>query len=172
MGIRYAYSAWDGSQQGSGVDPDALLGELTDELLAGGDLDAALRRLLRSGMQTRDGERIMGMREMLERLRRRRAELLAQGDPDGRLARIAEALDDIVREERASVDELEDEARRSGDERRSSVTSQAAAERRIALDLLPGDVSARVRGLQQYEFVSSEAREHFNALLEQLRQEV
>ncbi|HLW45288.1 MAG TPA: VWA domain-containing protein, partial [Acidimicrobiales bacterium] len=172
MTVRYAYSAWDGSQEGSGIDPDSLLGELTDELLAGGDLDAALRRLLRSGMRTQDGERLMGMREMLERLRRRRAELLAEGDPDGRLARIAEALDDIVAEERGAIDELEEEARGSGDERRASVTSEVAAERRIALDLLPGDVSGRVRALQHYEFVSSEARERFNELLEELRQEV
>ncbi len=172
MAVRYAYAAWDGSQEGSGVDPDALLGELTDELLAGGDLDAALRRLLRSGVETRDGGRIMGMREMLERLRRRRAELLAQGDPDGRLADVAATLDDIVREERAAIDELEDDARASGDERRASVTSEVAAERRIALDLLPRDVSSLVRELEHYEFVSSRARERFQALVEGLRQEV
>ncbi len=172
MTARYAYSAWDGSQEGSGIDADALLGELTDELLSGGDLEAALRRLLRSGMQTTDGDRVMGMREMLERLRQRRDELLARGDPDGRLARVAEALDEIVAEERAAVDELEEEARRSGDERRTSVTSEVAAERRIALDLLPADTPSRVRELQRYEFVSSEARERFNALLEELRQEV
>jgi uncharacterized protein with von Willebrand factor type A (vWA) domain len=172
MTARYAYSAWDGSQEGSGIDADALLGELTDELLAGGDLDAALRRLLRSGMQTDDGGRIMGMREMLERLRNRRAELLARGDPDGRVARLAGALDDIVAEERRAIDDLEDEASRSGDERRASVTSDVAAERRIALDLLPDDVAGRVRGLQHHEFVSSEARARFEDLLEQLRQEV
>jgi uncharacterized protein with von Willebrand factor type A (vWA) domain len=170
--VRYAYSAWDGSQEGSGIDPDTLLGELTDELLAGGDLDAALRRVLRSGMETRDGGRVMGMREMLERLRRRRAELLSQGDPDGRLAGVAARLDDIVREERGAIEELEDEARASGDERRASVTSEVAAERRIALDLLPGDTPSRVRGLQHYEFVSSRARERFQALVEELRQEV
>ncbi|MGH9098964.1 MAG: hypothetical protein ACRDV8_01895, partial [Acidimicrobiales bacterium] len=136
MVARYSYSAWDGSQERSGIDADAVLGELSDELLAGGDLDAALRRLLRGGVRTQDGERIMGMREMLERLRQRRAELLSRGDPDGRLARIAEALDDIVREERAAIGELEDEAHASGDERRASVTAEVAAERRIALDLL------------------------------------
>ncbi len=172
MTARYAYSAWDGSQEGSGVDPDALLGELTDELLAGGDLDAALRRLLRSGMETRDGGRIMGVREMLERLRRRRAELLAQGDPDGRLADVAATLDDVVREERAAIEELEDDARASGDERRASVTSEFAAERRIALDLLPRDTPSLVRELGHYEFVSSSARERFQALVEELRQEV
>ncbi len=172
MSARYAYSAWDGSQEGSGIDADALLAELTDELLAGGDLDAALRRLLRSGMRTADGERIMGMRQMLDRLRRRREELLAQGDPDGRLQRIAAALDDIVSEERAAIDELCGEATASGDERRAAVTSDVAAERRIALDLLPGDVTGRIQGLQRYEFVSSAAREHLHELLEQLRQEV
>ena len=172
MSVRYAYSAWDGSQAGSGFDPDALLGELTDELLAGGDLDAALRRLMRSGMRTADGERIMGMREMLERLRHRRAELLARGDPDGRLERVAAALDGIVADEHRAIDALEEEARRTGDERRAAVTSEVAAERRIALDLLPGDVAGRVRELQHYDFVSSEARQRFNDLLEQLRQEV
>ncbi|HVC13533.1 MAG TPA: hypothetical protein VND62_01595 [Acidimicrobiales bacterium] len=172
MSVRYDYSAWDGSQEGSGIDADALLGELTDELLAGGDLDAALRRLLRSGMQTADGDRVMGMREMLDRLRRRRAELLSQGDPDGRLAHLSGELDGIVADERAAVDALEDEARASGDARRAAVTSEVAAERRIALDLLPGDVAGRVRELQQYEFVSPEARERFNELLEELRQEV
>lgn len=172
MSVRYDYSAWDGSQAGSGIDSDDVLGELTDELLAGGDFDAALRRLLRTGMRTVDGERVMGMREMLDRLRRRRAELLAQGDPDGRMARISEALDGIVEQEREAIDELEDEARSSGDERRSEVTSEVAAERRIALDLMPGDVAGRVRGLEHYEFVSSEARERFGELLDELRKEV
>ncbi len=172
MGVRYSYSAWDGSQEGSGIEPDALLGELTDDLFAGGDLDAALRRVLRSGMRTEDGEHVMGMREMLEKLRRRRAELLAQGDPGGRLSRIAAALDDVVATERGAIDELEGEARRSGDERRAEVTSEVAAERRIALDLLPDGVAARVQGLQRYEFVSSQAAERFAELLGELGQEV
>ncbi len=172
MGVRYTYSAWDGSQEGSEIDPDALLGELTDDLFAGGDLDAALRRVLRSGMRTQGGERIMGLREMLEKLRRRRAELLAQGDPSGRLSRIAAALDDVVATERGAIDELEDEARRSGDDRRAAVTSEVAAERRIALDLLPDGVAERVQGLQRYDFLSSEAAARFAELLGELRQEV
>jgi uncharacterized protein with von Willebrand factor type A (vWA) domain len=172
MTARYDYSRWDGSQDFAGLDPDDLLAEVADELLAGGDLDAALRRLMRTGMRTADGERIMGMREMLERLRRRRQEMLAEGDPDGRLARIAEVLDDVVGTERAAIDELEEDAKASGDDRRVGVTSEVAAERRIALDLLPGDVAGKVRQLQQYEFVSSEARERFEQLVEELRKEV
>ncbi|MGH9087392.1 MAG: vWA domain-containing protein, partial [Acidimicrobiales bacterium] len=102
----------------------------------------------------------------------RRAELLRQGDPDGRLGRVSEQLDEVVAEERTAVDELEGEAESSGDPRRAEVTRDVVAERRIALDLLPDDVAGRVQGLQQYEFVSSEARERFEQLVEELRQEV
>ena len=172
MTVRYDYSHWDGSQDHLGLDADELLGDLTDELLSGGDLDDALRRLLRSGMRTPDGERIQGLREMLEQLRRRRAELLEEGDPDGRLAKINDALDEVLAEERQALDSLEEEAGGSGDERRKEVTDDVVAEHRIALDLLPEDVSGKVQQLQQYEFVSSEARERFEELLEELRQEL
>ena len=99
-GVGYDYSQWDGSQAHLDLDPEDLLAELTDDLLAGGDLDDALRRLMRSGMQTASGERVMGLREMIERLRRRRAELLAEGDPDGQLSRVSEALEEVLGTER------------------------------------------------------------------------
>src|ERR1700678_2944655 len=118
MSARYDYSGWDGTQEFADLDPDDLLAGLTDDLLSGGDLDDALRRLLRSGMRMEDGSRLAGLRDVLEQLRRRRAELLAQGDPDGRMAAISEALDEIETDERAAIDELEDEARTSGDTRR------------------------------------------------------
>jgi uncharacterized protein with von Willebrand factor type A (vWA) domain len=172
MSIRYDYSAWDGTQDFGDLDADDLLAGLTDDLLAGGDLDDALRRLLRSGMQRPDGTRVEGLREMLERIRRRRAELQAEGDPDGRLARISERLDEIEVEERTAIDELEDEAQQSGDTRREEVTNDVVTERRMALDLQPGDVAGRVQSMQNYDFVSSEAREHFEELLEELRQEI
>jgi uncharacterized protein with von Willebrand factor type A (vWA) domain len=169
---RYDYRRWDGSQELSDLDPDDLLAELGEDLLSGGDLNDALRRLMRSGMRTPDGERVSGLREMLDQLRRRRSELLEQGDPDGRLQHIAEQLDEIEQTERGAVDQLEAEARQSGDERRQQVTEEVAAERRMALDLQPDDVAGRVRELQHYDFVSSEARERFEELVEELRREV
>ena len=42
----------------------------------------------------------------------------------------------------------------------------------MALDLQPDDLAGRVQELQHYDFVSSEAREHFEELMEELRQEV
>ncbi|HWE66602.1 MAG TPA: VWA domain-containing protein [Acidimicrobiales bacterium] len=172
MSARYDYSEWDGTQEFTDLDVDDLLAGLTEDLLAGGDLDDALRRLLRSGMRTADGEQIPGLRDLLEQLRRRRAEMLAEGDPDGRMAQLTEQLDEIEADERAAIDELEEEARTSGDERRSEVTADVATERRMALDLQPDDPAGRISSLQHYDFVSSEARERFEELVDELRREM
>jgi uncharacterized protein with von Willebrand factor type A (vWA) domain len=169
---RYDYSEWDGTQEFTDLDVDDLLAGLTDDLLAGGDLDDALRRMLRSGMRTADGEQIAGLRDLLEQLRRRRAELLAEGDPDGRMAQISAQLDEIEADERAAIDELVEEAAASGDERRAEVTDDVATERRMALDLQPGDPAGRIQSLQNYDFVSSEARQRFEELVEELRREM
>src|SRR5580693_4511586 len=55
---------------------------------------------------------------------------------------------------------------------RPRVTGDVATERRMALDLQPGDPGGRIQSLQHYDFVSSEAREQFEELLEELRREM
>ncbi|MEY2570739.1 MAG: hypothetical protein QOE63_1089, partial [Acidimicrobiaceae bacterium] len=69
---RFRYSRWDGSQTGFDIDADSIFGEITDDLLYHGDLNNALRRMLQSGFRDRNGERMQGLREILEKLRRRR----------------------------------------------------------------------------------------------------
>jgi uncharacterized protein with von Willebrand factor type A (vWA) domain len=169
---RFGYSRWDGTQVGFELDADDVLAELTDDLLYHGDLNAALRRLLQSGFRDRNEERIAGMRELLERLRRRRREELDRHDLGGVYDDVAERLRDVVDTEREGIDLLVDEARASGDERRTQITEEVAAERRMQLDLLPPDLAGTVRALQEYEFTSTEAREQFDALLQELRQEL
>jgi uncharacterized protein with von Willebrand factor type A (vWA) domain len=85
---------------------------------------------------------------------------------------MAQELDQVIAEERAGLEDLADDARNSGDDRRRQVTDDVVAERNLELELLPPDLAGRVKGLQQYEFTSSEAREHFEQLLERLREEV
>jgi uncharacterized protein with von Willebrand factor type A (vWA) domain len=114
----------------------------------------------------------MGMREMIERMRKRREELLKQGSPNAEMDRINQALDEVIDQERSGIDQLEQEARNSGDQRRAEVTSDVATERRMSLDLLPQDLAGKVQGLQHHDFVSSEARERFEELMEELRQQV
>ncbi len=168
----FRYSRWDGTQVGFDFDADDVFAELTDELLFHGDLNQALQRLLQRGFTDRNGERIAGMREMLERLRERRKEMLQRHDLGGPYEDIAERLRGILEQERSGIDELVEEAGRSGDQRRSEITDQVAAERRMALDLLPPDLAGQVQSLQEYDWVSSQAREAFDELMDQLRSQL
>jgi len=172
MTWRYDYRRWDGSQESAADDADAVLSQLTDDLLANGDLQEALQRMLNRGWQTPDGQQVQGLRDLLDQLRAEREDLLEQGDLGGAYSEIAEELQDVLREERLGIERLESDARDSADQRRQEVTDQVATERRMQLDLLPNDLAGQVRSLQQYEFVSSEAREHFEELMERLREEV
>jgi len=92
----FRYSAWDGTQRGFDLDADALLDEMTDDLLYHGDLHAALRRLMQQGMKDRDGEQMMGLRDMLEKLREQRREMLERYDLGGVYEEIAEQLREVV----------------------------------------------------------------------------
>jgi uncharacterized protein with von Willebrand factor type A (vWA) domain len=166
------YSRWDGTQTGFELDAYDVFGEITDDLLYHGDLNAALRRMLQSGFQDRNGEDLMGLREMLEQLRRKRRDQLEQYNLGGVYDDIAQELRDVVDQERQALDELVDEARQAGDARRQELTDQVAAERNLQLDMLSPDLAGQVRDLQQYEFTSSEARERFDELLDKLRQEL
>jgi uncharacterized protein with von Willebrand factor type A (vWA) domain len=172
MTHRWAYRRWDGTQRATVDEIDDLFSDLADDLLYHGDPDAALRRLLNAGFRRPDGDRVQGLRELMERLRQRRREELERGDLGGAFHEIAQELDEVVAEERAGLESLSAEAQSSGDERRRQVTEEVVAERRMQLELLPPDLAAKVRGLQAYEFTSSVAREHFEELLERLRQEV
>ena len=169
---RFQYSRWDGSQVGFEFGAEDVLSEITDDLLYHGDLNQALRRMLQQGFRDRNGERVAGMRELLERLRRRRRDELERYDLGGVYEDIAERLREVVGMERAGIEQLQEEARQSGDARRQEITDQVAGERRMQLDLLPPDLAGQVRALQEYEWTSSEARERFDALLDQLRQEL
>ena len=82
-GHRVRYSRWDGTQVGFELDADDVFGEITDDLLYHGDLNAALRRMMQSGFRDRNGERIQGIREMLEKLRRKRRDELERYDLGG-----------------------------------------------------------------------------------------
>src|SRR5881227_1176484 len=86
----FRYSRWDGTQVGFELDADDILSEITDDLLYHGDLNAALRRLMQSGFRDQNQERIAGMRELLEKLRRRRRDELERYDLGGVYEEIAE----------------------------------------------------------------------------------
>src|SRR3954447_8603498 len=172
MPARFRYSRWDGTQTGFDLDADEVLAQVTDDLVYHGDMNAALRRMLQEGLKDRMGERVAGIRELLERLRRGRQEELGRHDLGGVYDDIANELREVVGQERAALDGLEEAARQSGDQRREDVVSAAMAERRMHLDLLPPDLAGQVRSLSEYDFASAEAQQRFDELLDRLRQEM
>ena len=172
MSARFTYSRWDGTQTGYSVNADEILDELTDDLLMHGDLQAALRRLMREGMTDKDGNRIEGLREMMDRIRQRKKELEESGDLGGVYSEIADALKDIVDEERHAVENAVRDAEASGDDRRAETARDAAMERNFRLDMMPEDLAGLVRELQSYDFESQEAKERFEEMLDKLRQQM
>ena len=172
MGVRFRYSRWDGTQQGFELDADSVIKELTDELIHHGDPNAALRRIMQQGLRDRNGRDIEGLRETMKRIRERRKEIRESGKLGGEFDGVAQELNDIVDEERLAIDEAERKAGDSGDERRASVARDAAADRRLQLDMLPDDLARKVDALSHYDFESDDARQRFEQLVDRLRQQV
>lgn len=172
MSSRFTYSRWDGTQRGFEVDADSLLDELTDELLYHGDVNSALRKLMQEGLRDANGERIAGMRELMQKLREQRQEIQERGDLGGVYSEIADALNDIVDEERHAIQNYTEQATNSGDERRAETAKQSAMDRNFRLDMLPDDLAGKVSELQHYDFQSKDAQQRFEQLMEKLREQL
>ena len=168
----FRYSRWDGTQTGFDLDAESLLDEMSDDLLYHGDLNAALRRMMQQGFRDRNNEQLMGLREMLEKLRERRRQELESRDLGGVYDDIAQQLNEVVDMEREGIEQRVDEATRSGDQRRQELVEDVADERRRQLEELPPDLAGRVQSLQQYEFMDDAARQRFEELMDQLREQL
>ena len=171
------YRAWDGSQDVPDLTADEIVDALADDLLEHGDLSEALRDLMDRGIPGGDPSRgdMRGLRDLLDRLRDRRREILGAGRLDDPLADVRRQLDEIVEQERAGVQRRLDETDAGGDgegapdPELSRMLRSIAAKRLDSLDALPPDVGARVRALQDYDFIDGDARQRFEELLDGLR---
>ena len=179
----YRYSRWDGSQNLPPFDADDVLEALGDDVLAEGDIRRALQRLMQRGMQGTRGGDVPGLRQIMERLRARRQQELEQSNLGGVLDEIAERLERIVEQERSGIDRRLQEAEQQsldaaageGQEQArmgEQVLRRTAQQRRDRLDALPPDLSGRMHGLRDYEFMDPDARDAFNALSDELRQQM
>ena len=169
---RFRYSPWDGTQVGFELDALDVMEQLTDDLLYHGDLNSALRRMMQQGFEDRNGERMQGLREMLEQLRDQRRDLLDRFDLGGVYDEIASELNEVVQTERDHLQQQVDDARNSGDQRRTELTEESAAGRNMELDMLPPDLAGKVKGLDSYDFTSQEAAERFEQLKDRLREQL
>ena len=120
---------------------------MSDDLLYHGDLNAALRRLMQQGFQDRNDEQLMGLREMLEKLRERRRQELENRDLGGVYDDIAEQLNEVVdmeREGHRPPGRGGHAARATSAARSSSKTSPSSAGRQ--LEQLPPDLAGQGAG--------------------------
>ncbi len=179
----YRYARWDGSQGLPPFDADDVLDALADDILAEGDIRRALQHLMQRGMRGTRGGDVPGLRRIVEQLRARRAEELERAHLDGMLDGVAARLDAIVEQERAGIQRrLHEAEQRALDAEPGPAQDQArmgerilhrtAQQRRDRLDMLPPDLAGRLAGMRDYEFMDADARDAFNALTDELRQQL
>jgi uncharacterized protein with von Willebrand factor type A (vWA) domain len=170
--VRYGYRRFGEDDDFDDLDIEELLAHLADDFMESGDLDEAMDRLLREGYVNDEGERIDGLRELLEQTRRRRRELEQQADPEGEMQRYRDWLNDIEAIEGRELDQLLDEAETSGDDRRQEVTRDLVDQKKMQRELMSDRLAERLGEYRNYDFVSSEAREEFEEMMSELERDV
>src|SRR5919202_3569702 len=173
------YSRWDGSQNLPDFDADDLLAAMAEDLMSDGDLQRALQRMLRWGAQNREGDRMPGRRDLLERLRAQRRQQLDRYSMSDIIKDLQEKLQDVLKTEREGIERRLQEGREkvaSGEnpdaEQLQKMLERMAAQKQEQLDELPEDLGGAVKGLQDYDFMDPEARRKFQELMEMLQQQL
>jgi uncharacterized protein with von Willebrand factor type A (vWA) domain len=101
---------WDGTQEVPEIEADSILDNLTDDLMNFGDLQHALRNLLQRGMRDPMGQRMQGLRDLLQQLRQQRRQQLDRFNLSSIFDDLKRQLDEILAMERGTIDRRLDEA--------------------------------------------------------------
>jgi uncharacterized protein with von Willebrand factor type A (vWA) domain len=173
----YRYTRWDGTQSPFAPDEGQVLDDIADAYLTHGDLQRALRDLLLRGLPLAPGQRLPGLRDLLERLRRLRQERLQRYNLDSVVDDLRQRLERVLHLERTALaqrlQEAEEKAAQEGDDplaqRLLAMVRARVQKSKEFLDGLPQSLGGAVRQLLSYEFLSPEARREFQELLAMLR---
>ena len=175
----YRYSSWDGTQDIFDIDANQLMDQLSEELLEQGDVMRALREMFRNGVQNQDGQQLSGLKDLMERLKNQRRQKLQQHNMDSVVYDLKEKLEEILKTERQGIDQRRKEAQeqvsQSSDEDRSQQESlykllEGRTQRNLdKLENLTDSLSSQIQDLMDYDFVSPEAQQMFQELLDQLK---
>ena len=101
--VIYRYSRWDGSQNVEFPTTDDLIDHLSEQILQGDDLRSALRRMMQRGFQDAQGQRGLGMQDLLDKLRQARERNLERYNLASMFDDIQERLDAIIDKEREGI---------------------------------------------------------------------
>lgn len=109
MVVRFRYSMWDGTQEVPELEADDILDNLTDDLMNFGDLQHALRNMLQRGMRNPNGQRLQGLRDLLQQLRQQRRQQLDRFNLNSVFDDLKQKLDEILDMERNTLERRLDE---------------------------------------------------------------
>lgn len=173
MATRYRYSQWDGSQK-INLDADEILGALSEDLMEFGDLQQAMRYLMQRGMETEDGNYIKGLRDLVRQLKDQRRQRLERFNMGSIMDDISEQLEEILDLERQTINDWVDrknapEGDESGDNFSDKVLGNIGETNKAFIRNLPDDTAGRVKALQDYEFLNTDAQKKFLKLIDDLR---
>jgi uncharacterized protein with von Willebrand factor type A (vWA) domain len=151
---RNRYGEWQGGPDplAPPYDVRAAVDSVGADVLGGGSLREALRNLLRRGPEGR-----RGLDDLLNRARRMRRDAMRRGQLDGAVTRAQQLLDQAIAAER-------DELRGRDDDDARFAESM--------LDNLPPSTARAVEELADYNWASDEARQLYQQILDNLRQEL
>src|SRR6266567_5481575 len=111
---RYRYSEWDGTQEIPPLDADSVLENLTDDLMNFGDLQHALRNMLQRGMRNPMGQRMQGLRDLLQQLRQQRRQTLDRYDLSSVFDDLKKRLNEILEREKGTIQRRLEDAMKAG----------------------------------------------------------
>ncbi|MQG20951.1 MAG: VWA domain-containing protein [SAR202 cluster bacterium] len=187
MSNLYRYSTFDGTQDPFALSDEQLMDELSDELMQHGDVQRAMRRLLQRGMRGQDNQQdLMGLRDMMRKLRENRQQHLDKYDLSSVMNELKDKLQEAVDIEKDGLQKrIPTEQTNPSDTKNQSPNNakedqppedfadlaKNIAQRKLeALNNLPEDMGGAIRQLSDYEFMENDARNKFNELLEMLKQ--
>ncbi len=186
MAEAFRYSQWDGTQEVFSLSEDALMDELSDQLLANGDVTSALRNILRRGLDSPTGK-TKGVQDLLEELRNRKQRTLDTHDLSSVLDDIRKKLEDILQHEKSGIEKELDRARRLQQETQGSEDSgldqetvqkllkdlerRASSSQEFLQGISSDDTAGAIKELRDYEFMDAQAKQEFDELLQMLQQQ-
>jgi uncharacterized protein with von Willebrand factor type A (vWA) domain len=166
------YSNWDGSQNAA-LNADDILSALSEDLMEFGDLQQAMRYLMQRGMDTADGNYIKGLRDLLRQLKAKRQQRLERFDMGGVMEDIKRQLEEILGMERDTINEWANRKKGPDDENQgdfsNNVLGDIGEQNKEFIKNLPDDAAGKIKALQDYEFLNTDAQKQFLKLTEQLR---
>ena len=179
--INYRYSRWDGTQNPFNFDEDDIMEALSDDIMAHGDVNRALRNLFRQGMPDDQGQRVDGLRQLRERLQQQKQQQLERYNLESLMDDIQERLQDVIDTERKGIEDRLRDAREqlehAGDDSEflqapMKILEGRAQQATEKLDNLPESSAGQIKELGNHEFMDPEAQQKFQELLDSLKQQM